>query len=81
MTNIYTMEGGGPGYGYEFGVCMISRQNRIGFSLSEANSGTNSLLRSSIGSFNTKNGTGKTQGSIEPFGAGNNIQFNVVRFS
>jgi len=79
FPNTYTISGGGPAY-TSAGTCMISRQNKIAFDVSETTSGTNSLFRSSIGSFNKRNESANTSGSIYPYGAGNNIQFNAVRY-
>jgi hypothetical protein len=88
-TNIYTIQGMGPSYAIDAvdpapaGQCvaMVSRQNRIGFSLFENTAGSNYLHRSSVGSFKKQSVTAKTKGSIEPYGAGNIIKFNATRYS
>jgi hypothetical protein len=65
--NIYwTTNGAGPGYDF-YGVSVVSRQKKIGFTFQET-SGTNSTLRSTYGSLssNSKGTFGKTKGVIEP---------------
>jgi hypothetical protein len=75
--NIYwTTNGMGPGYAY-YGIAVLSRQKKIGFTFQEL-SGTNSTLRSTMGSFKStsKATTGKTKGVIEP---NTSIKFNATK--
>jgi hypothetical protein len=64
FPNIYFMDGAGPGYFYENGRCVISRQKRIGFAVREDTGG----LRSTFGPFKSsfKGTTAKTKGVQDP---------------
>jgi hypothetical protein len=54
LPGLYTLSGSGPNYSTT-GACLISSQRKIGFALLETpNSGTNTLLRATVGNFSDK---------------------------
>jgi hypothetical protein len=67
MANAYFMDGIGAGYSYTDGLCLVSSQKRIGFSVVEIPNGeTNGLLRATVGSINKVGTKAKTKGIKEP---------------
>ena len=67
VPNVYFMDGQGPGYSYNNGVCVLSAQKKIGFNVLEGGE----TLRATYGSFAVKKGipTAATKGIIESSGS------------
>ncbi len=64
FPGLFDLEGNGPNYTIE-GWCAISAQGKIGFSVTETPNGTNSIQRTTMGSYsnNSKATTAKTTGA------------------
>ncbi|HYG21765.1 MAG TPA: hypothetical protein VEH04_03205 [Verrucomicrobiae bacterium] len=81
VPNVYIIEGSGPTYEYPYeggSVAMISRQKKIGFAIQER-TGTNDVLRASIGNFNNgKKTSAVTKGVIQA--SDSYFEFKAVRF-
>lgn len=80
-SNVYYMDGIGPAYSYTSGVCMVSSQKKIGFTVLEVpDSSTNGILRATVGSFSNKLPApkAKTKGIAES-DTSSNVKFNAAK--
>jgi|GEM_PF-2073121 len=77
--NLYWVNGGGPGYIYNNGYCLLSAQKQLGFTMLEMTSATNGLLRASVGPFisNKAITTARTKGVIQPDSP---LSFNATKY-